>query len=187
MAEDRPLSPPRNSLFPTRRRVDIIECFAGRGRRFANQVSSAPTLTNVTFSGNTAGTNGGGVYNTSSSPTLTNVTFSGNTASGNCGGMYNTGSSPILTNVVSWGNSGGGPDVFNSASTPVIAYTCSQQDLTGFGATNETLNGSTNRGDPFDVGPGGELFLIQNSVCVDSGDDTAATSAFGSARGSGGP
>jgi predicted outer membrane repeat protein len=42
---------------------------------------SSPTLTNVTFSGNNAYNNGGGMYNSGSSPTLTNVTFSGNHAS----------------------------------------------------------------------------------------------------------
>ena len=32
---------------------------------------------------------GGGMYNDSSSPTLTNVTFSGNSADSHGGGMYN--------------------------------------------------------------------------------------------------
>ena len=44
---------------------------------------TSPTLINVTFSGNTADQDGGGMYNDdSSSPTLTNVTFSGNSAAG---------------------------------------------------------------------------------------------------------
>ncbi len=46
-----------------------------------NVYSSSPTLTNVTFSGNSASSDGGGMFNwISSSPTLTNVTFSGNSA-----------------------------------------------------------------------------------------------------------
>ncbi|MFQ3684770.1 MAG: cadherin, partial [Roseiflexus sp.] len=58
-----------------------------RGGGMFNQ-NSSPTLTNVTFSGNTAKF-GGGMYNfENSSPTLTNVTFSGNTAKFG-GGMYN--------------------------------------------------------------------------------------------------
>ena len=49
--------------------------------------------------------NGGGMYNYGSSPTLTNVTFSGNTASSSGGGMSNEySSSPELTNVTFSGN-----------------------------------------------------------------------------------
>jgi len=84
--------------------------------------SSSPTVTNCTFSGNTAGSvygRGGGMYNTGSSPTVTNCTFSGNTASGHYtsaeggGGMYNNGGSPTVTNCTFSGNtteygSGGG-------------------------------------------------------------------------------
>ena len=52
-------------------------------------LSSSPTLTNCTFSGNSADS-GGGMYNyDGSSPTLTNCTFSGNSADSG-GGMYNT-------------------------------------------------------------------------------------------------
>jgi uncharacterized repeat protein (TIGR01451 family) len=70
--------------------------------------SSDPTLTNVTFSGNSAGLYGGGMYNTfGSNPTLTNVTFSGNTATWG-GGMRNYNSSPTLTTVTFSGNKAGG-------------------------------------------------------------------------------
>ena len=103
-------------------------------------------------------------------PNLTNVTFSGNSASGAGGGMINQSiANPTLTNVVFWGNSddGSGPDVANiDTSSPVITNTYSA----ALGGTNpQTL--SIN---PFDVGPSGELFLIQNSVCVNAGADTAA-------------
>ena len=72
----------------------------------------SPALSNVTFSGNTAAYNGGGMYNNGydggiSSPALSNVTFSGNQA-GDGGGMYNDGSngtsSPTLSNVTFSGN-----------------------------------------------------------------------------------
>jgi hypothetical protein len=66
---------------------------------------SQPTLTNVTFSGNSASQyGGGGMYNYYSSPTLTDVIFSGNLAQNGGGGMYNESSSPTLTNVVFSGN-----------------------------------------------------------------------------------
>ncbi|PWH18947.1 MAG: hypothetical protein DDG59_04770, partial [Anaerolineae bacterium] len=61
---------------------------------------SSPTLSNVTFSANSAYNNGGGMYNLdNSSPTLTEVAFSGNVATSYGGGMYNNQSSPTLTEV----------------------------------------------------------------------------------------
>jgi hypothetical protein len=67
---------------------------------------SNPTLSNVTFSGNDADYYGGGMFNyDSSSPALTNVTFSGNDADWYGGGMHNHLSSPTLSNVIFSGNS----------------------------------------------------------------------------------
>jgi hypothetical protein len=87
-----------------------------------NENSSNPTLTNVTFSGNDANSNGGGMFNQSSSPTLTNVAFIGNTAGSWGGGMDNiANSSPTLTNVIFSGNAasfqGGGMGSFFSSLT----------------------------------------------------------------------
>ena len=91
-------------------------------------ISSSPTLTNVTISGNTANHAGGGMYNYSSSPILTNVTISGNTVSAyHGGGIYNSLSSPTLTNVTISGNTangmGGGIFNFQSGSSPTIINT----------------------------------------------------------------
>ena len=55
--------------------------------------SSSPTVTNCTFSGNSA-SRGGGMYNGSSSPRLTNCTFSGNSAAYKAAGCATQGSSP---------------------------------------------------------------------------------------------
>ncbi|MDZ7704660.1 MAG: choice-of-anchor Q domain-containing protein [Trueperaceae bacterium] len=89
-------------------------------------LSSSPTLTNVTFSGNTASNSGGAMYNyDSSSPTLTDVTFSGNLARFG-GAMFNYASSPTLTNVTFSGNSSdnssssGGGAMYNSSSSPTL-------------------------------------------------------------------
>jgi hypothetical protein len=90
--------------------------------------SSSPTLSNVTFSGNSASF-GGGMYNDIiSSPTLTNVSFSGNSASFG-GGMFNqVFSSPTLRNCILWGDSGG--EIVNSRtignSTPTVSYSIVQ-------------------------------------------------------------
>ena len=82
-----------------------------RGGGMSNRYYSNPTLTNCTFSGNSA-RNGGGMYNYRSNPTLTNCTFSGNSASNFGGGMHNFwNSNPTLTNCTFSGNSaryGGG-------------------------------------------------------------------------------
>ena len=99
---------------------------------------SNPALVNVTFNGNSAGFNGGGIYNQGnyggkSSPALTNVTFSGNSANFG-GGMYNNGSSsgesnPTLTNVILWGNTADddGVQVYNGDSaTPTFSYSLVQ-------------------------------------------------------------
>ena len=85
--------------------------------------SSSPTVTNCTFTGNTASYSGGGMYNSSSSsPTVTNCTFSGNTAGEYGGGMYNSYSSPTVTNCMFTGNtasySGGG--MHNTSSSPTV-------------------------------------------------------------------
>ena len=95
-----------------------------RGGGMYNNAGS-PTLTDVTFRGNTA-TQGGGMYNEGSSPTLTNVTFSGNSATSTAlyfggGGMYNNSSSPTLTDVTFSGNTadeGGG--MRNYISSPML-------------------------------------------------------------------
>ncbi len=95
-----------------------------------NQSSSSPTLTNVTFSGNSASGSVGRCIAIArrwgiSSPTLTNVTFSGNSATIGGGGMYihaeNYGtSSPTLTNVTFSGNRAnyGGGGMFNLNQQP---------------------------------------------------------------------
>jgi len=86
--------------------------------------SAAPTLTNVTFSGNFATGLGGGVYNTSSSPHLMKVTFNNNSAALGGGLLNELDSSPTLENVTFSGNSateyGGG--MLNRAvnSNPVL-------------------------------------------------------------------
>ena len=80
------------------------------GGGMTNSYFSSPTLTNVTFSGNSAIWYGGGLCNDYSNPILINVTFSTNSA-GYGGGMRNAYSSPALTNVTFSGNSatyGGG-------------------------------------------------------------------------------
>ncbi|MFN8473726.1 MAG: choice-of-anchor Q domain-containing protein [Anaerolineae bacterium] len=124
-------------------------CPAACGGGMVNDGGS-PTLTNVTFSGNSAPSGGGGgIYNRGGgSPTLTNVTFSGNFASGlygDGGGMYNDGGSPMLTNVTFSANSaffdGGG--MFNENGSPTLTnVTFSGNNANGDGGGMFNENGS---------------------------------------------
>src|SRR5690606_25752408 len=101
-----------------------------------------------------SGNNGGAMYNDAfggkSSPTLTNVTFAGNSAENSGGAMYNRGpggeSSPTLTNVILWQNSAGdsGDVMYNSGAgaTPTIAYSLVQGGWDGSGiGGNRVTNG----------------------------------------------
>jgi hypothetical protein len=78
-----------------------------RGGGMVNNQSN-PTLTNLTFIGNSA-RDGAGMHNYQSSPLLTNVDFSRNSAVSSGGGMANySNSNPVLTNVTFSGNIRGG-------------------------------------------------------------------------------
>ena len=95
----------------------------GYGGGMYNVNNSSPTLTNCTFSGNSAGEWGGGMYNgDKSSPTVTNCTFSGHSTSKKGGGMYNEKVSPTLTNCTFSGNSANsGGGMHNYMSNPILA------------------------------------------------------------------
>jgi len=98
-----------------------------------NANGASPTLTNVAFSGNSAGSHGGGMYNANGSdPTLANVTFSGNSAGNHGGGVYNDSSSPTLHNSILWGNT---PDqIYNSGtSTTAVGYSDVEDGWPGTG------------------------------------------------------
>jgi len=80
----------------------------------------SPTVTNCTFSGNSADYIGGGMYNEGGSPTMAGCTFSGNSADFG-GGMFNAGiynnstPSPTITGCTFSGNSAGwGGGMYNS-------------------------------------------------------------------------
>jgi hypothetical protein len=120
--------------------------------------SSSPTLTDITFSNNSADY-GGGMFNTTSSPTLTDVTFDSNTASMSGGGMYNGSSSPTLTDITFSSNSadyGGG--MYNTSSSPTltdVTFDSNTASISGGGIhdynnssptlTNVVFNGNSGR------------------------------------------
>jgi len=102
--------------------------------------NGSPTLTNCTFSYNTA-ILGGGISNwTNSNPTIDRCTISSNTTTNGLGaGIYCTNSSPTITNCTisnnvssGTGNQGGGIHLDNS-SPPIINCTFSGNQTTGKG------------------------------------------------------
>ena len=88
--------------------------------------SSSPVLTNSTFFGNSAN-QGAGMYNSNNSnPTLTNITFSSNSAGNQGSGMFNYAqSNPLIRNSIFWDNTGAA--LINSSSTPILSYSVVQE------------------------------------------------------------
>ena len=120
-----------------------------RGAGMYNKNSSNPQLSNITFIGNTAKYDGGGMYNDTSSPTLTNVAFISNDA-GSGGGMSNEDGHPTLTNVAFIGNSayeGGGLsngwDAGNGPLTNVLFSGNSATNGGGMAVSFSSSNSST--------------------------------------------
>jgi len=125
---------------PTLTNVTFSGNSADYGGGISNFDNSNAKLRNVTFNNNTAGIFGGGMDNSSSSPNLTHVTFHNNSAlqGGGISNLLN--SSPTLTNVVFYDNSatssGGG--IYNSESHPLLT------NLTFYGNSANTGGGIYN-------------------------------------------
>jgi len=86
---------------------------------------SSPTITNCTFSGNTAESMGGGMLNYNSSPIVTHCIFTGNnTKHYDGGGMFNFRGSPKIINCTFSGNTAGdrGGAILNFESNPVLIH-----------------------------------------------------------------
>jgi len=116
----------------------------GTGGGMFNCDSSNPTLTNCTFSGNSAIYGGGMCNYISSNPTVEGCTFSNNSAS-NGGGMGNSNSSPKLTNCIFSDNSageGGGICNYYYSSPTVTNCTFSRNWATESGGAMENISSS---------------------------------------------
>ncbi len=140
-------------------------------------VDSSPTVSNITFSGNSAIGDGGGMYNDSSNPTVNNVTFSGNSADDYGGGMYNVSSNPTVNNVTFSGNSasitrGAGGGMYNVDSNPTISnvtFSGNSAFLIGGGMynrsdSNPTVSNVTFSGNS--AASGGGMFNFDSSPTI---------------------
>ncbi|MEE2972924.1 MAG: right-handed parallel beta-helix repeat-containing protein, partial [Planctomycetota bacterium] len=132
--------------------------------------TSKTVFQNLVIQNGWSGSGGGGMFNTGSSPTLTDCTFTGNSAAEIGGGMFNTGSSPTLTNCSFEINSadyvGGGGMANQASSSPTLSdctFTNNSADYNGggmFNITNSspTLNDCTFAGNSATNGYGGGMY-----------------------------
>ena len=156
--------------------------------------SGHPTLTNVTFSANSATYYGGGMYNYFSNPALTNLTFTSNSVGKYGGGMYNDYGSPALTNVAFTENSatiyGGG--MVNWSSNPTltnVTFTENSGIIVGGGMYNfesaPTLTNVTFAGNTASDYGGGMVNWSSSSSLTDVtfSNNTASTHGGGMVNG----
>jgi hypothetical protein len=109
------------------------------------------------------------MFNLYSNPTLTNVTFSGNSVTSDGGGMYNLESFPMLTNVIMWGDSAtlNGPEIYNDgSSTPVVTYSDIQFGYAGTGNINANPLFLDTAGSNLRLGFGSPVIDAGNNISV---------------------
>lgn len=155
-------------------RVSFLHNSAGgSGGGLHGSGASGVDVTNGVFAGNTAVSNGGGVWFDNCDGSLTNVSFSGNQAAAGSA-LRNDASDPTLVNVVAWGDST--TEISNQLSSPVISYSI-VQGSGGSGSWNPssgTDGGSNLDLDPLYVDPAGDdLRLLPGSPGIDAGNTSA--------------
>jgi len=166
---------------------------ARRGGGVGNYVSSL-TLTGCVFTQNETSEDGGGMYNESSSPTITNCVFSYNKANATGGGIFNlavskmtlanctfywntalyyggvmycvTSANIVVTNCILWQD---WPDEISSCEGLDVIYS----DVQGGTGKSWFGTGCIDQKPKF-AGPAlGELHLLVDSPCIDTGDNAA--------------
>jgi predicted outer membrane repeat protein len=115
-----------------------------KGGGMGSYSNSSPTLTNGSFTNNSAAKGGGMSIVTNSNATLTNIIFQGNSAQSHGGGLSNEiNSSAILINIAFDGNSAGqyGGGVSNQESSAITlinsAFSGNRANTNGGGLYNE--------------------------------------------------
>jgi predicted outer membrane repeat protein len=105
---------------------------AGASDSAVRILSSSPTITDCTITGNTA-TTGAGMHCSGSSPAVSNTHFIGNHATSHGGGIYCSSSSPMVSDCVFWDN---------SASQAGAAYLTNYSDVHFIGCTFSDNSGT---------------------------------------------
>jgi predicted outer membrane repeat protein len=142
-------------------------------------------LNNVTFSNNSATTDGGGMYVRLglSSFSLTNTTFRGNSANQG-GGLYNgsptskwSGTHIIIKDSILWGNTAStGAQVYNYSITSTINDSDIQGGCPAGSTCSYVVNLNPLLGNLGDYGGGTQVFpLLPGSPVIDAGDDSTCT------------
>ncbi|MHC4585763.1 MAG: right-handed parallel beta-helix repeat-containing protein, partial [Planctomycetota bacterium] len=137
------------------------------GGGIADYYGDSLTVVNCIFSGNSAGF-GGGIYNRrSSSVNVVNSSFSTNSATldGDGAGIYNRDCDPVITNCIIWGNIGDQIYNYYSTADPNVTYSCVQGGYPGTGNISS---------DPMFAGS--EMYLQNESPCIDAGNNDALPS-----------
>ena len=151
---------------------------SGWGGGLYNNAATAQ-LERVTFSGNVAGKDGGGIYNfgVGARLELTNVTISGNTATSDGGGIYTSRPVNIITNstiALNTASSGGGIYVQGAQGQAVLKNTILDNN-TG-GNTNKALTSLGNNIDSDGTaglaGPGDQVIDPMLGPLQDNGGPT---------------
>lgn len=189
--------------------INLINCaFMGNsvtthyGAGLRNQ-GDGGEVTNCLFVGNTTAhaTNGdgAGVFDYDSGTTYSNCVFANNVAGAQGGGMYNHALSagqldPVISNCIFWNNedsSGINEDSqiynYNAITTPIVSYSCIQDDnpddasIPYGGATNNNIDDNPLfNSDPNDGGDSwgdsnddyGDLHLQTVSPCINTGSNS---------------
>jgi len=152
---------------------------------YNEQSGESPIVINCTFTGNSA-VYGGGMYNDWWSwPTLTNCTFSKNTASEYGGGLCSINNScPTLTNCILWGDEPDEVYNYDASSSAIVTYSDVQEgwgdpcdpNNTNINADPNFVREPNNGGDGWTVGNNddfGDLHLSVGSPCADAGDNNS--------------
>ena len=112
----------------------------GAGMRNESALAGT-TITNCTFSSNTAVIGGGGLVNYNSSPTITGCIFRQNNGAGYGGGIWNYGSSPALRNCVFDRNTAtDGAGMRNQATSNPTLVNCTFTENAAAGAGDGMYN-----------------------------------------------
>jgi CSLREA domain-containing protein len=136
-------------------------------------------LSNSTVSGNQAQQGGGGIYNDGGTTvTLTNATFTGNSAPGNQGnGILSFSAANVRNSIIAGNGAAGAPDLngpFNSQGHNLIGNADSATGFTAMGDQAGTAAAPINPGlGPLanNGGPTATHALLSGSLAIDAGDN----------------